>query len=90
LSKSTDKKQPKKSAPPTNHIISQSSIIQHAGPIPHPETMARYSQIIENGAERIMRMAEEEQKHRHKVEEKAIQAEIESEQQSQKLATKAQ
>lgn len=52
--------------------------------------MARYSQIIEDGAERIMRMAEEEQKHRHQIEDKVIRAEIESDQQFQRLTTRAQ
>jgi len=40
----------------------------HRGPLPHPDSLARYDAIIPNGAERIMRMAELEQQHRHKWE----------------------
>lgn len=36
----------------------------HSGPLPSPEDLAHYSQLIENGAERIMKMAEQEQQHR--------------------------
>lgn len=37
----------------------------HRGPLPHPDSLARYDAIIPDGAERIMRMAELEQQHRH-------------------------
>lgn len=33
----------------------------HSGPLPSSEDMAEYNQIIPNGADRIMRMAEKEQ-----------------------------
>lgn len=35
-----------------------------AGPLPHPELLKGYDQIIKDGAERIMRMAEKEQDNR--------------------------
>lgn len=38
----------------------------YSGPLPHPSLLAGYDQIIPNGAERIMIMAEKEQDHRHK------------------------
>ncbi|ELR72618.1 hypothetical protein C900_00997 [Fulvivirga imtechensis AK7] len=34
----------------------------HSGPIPDPETLSHYNKIIPNGAERIMAMAENQQK----------------------------
>lgn len=37
----------------------------HKGPLPDPETLRKYDDIIPNGAERIMAMAEREQKQRH-------------------------
>lgn len=38
----------------------------HSGPIPDPDTLERYNQIIPNAANRILEMAEKEQAHRHK------------------------
>jgi len=48
------------------HVIQRVSVsTHHRGPLPRPEDLAAYSSLIENGAERIMRMAEKEQDHRH-------------------------
>lgn len=41
-----------------------------SGPLPAPYELEHYNEIIQNGAERIMIMAEKEQNHRHKIEEK--------------------
>ena len=41
---------------------------RHSGPLPDPQTLKGYTEIIPNGAERIMRMAEKEQRHRHSLE----------------------
>ncbi|MBV8898761.1 MAG: DUF2335 domain-containing protein [Verrucomicrobia bacterium] len=35
----------------------------HHGPFPHPEDLTQYDHIIENGAERIMLMAERNEEH---------------------------
>lgn len=40
----------------------------HRGPLPDPNTLARYNELIPDGAERVMRMAELEQGHRHRWE----------------------
>lgn len=37
---------------------------ERAGPLPPPQMLEHFNQIIPNGAERIFRMAEEEQAHR--------------------------
>lgn len=37
----------------------------HSGPLPDAETLEHYARIIPNGAERVMAMAEKEQKFRH-------------------------
>ena len=42
----------------------------HSGPLPDAETMTQYAQIIPDGAERIMAMAEKEQAFRHKYDDK--------------------
>lgn len=39
-----------------------------SGPLPVPYELEHYNEIINNGAERIMVMAEKEQDHRHNVE----------------------
>ena len=47
--------------PQVMHIIQRRT---HQGPLPTPDDLAQYNQIIPNGAERIMAMAEKEQNHR--------------------------
>ena len=39
----------------------------HSGPLPSPETLRQYNDIVPDGAERIMAMAEKEQAHRHRM-----------------------
>jgi len=48
----------------------------HSGPIPDPETLARYNQIIPNGADRIMKMAEDQSQHRISLEAQVIPAQL--------------
>lgn len=48
----------------------------HSGPLPDPETLAQYSEIIPNGAERIMLMAEKQLDHRIKMENKVISGQL--------------
>ena len=43
-----------------------------SGPLPAPEELAAYSQIIPNGADRIMKMAEEQATHRIALEKKVV------------------
>lgn len=51
-------------------LVSRTMI--HSGPIPHPETLQQYNDIIPEGAERIMRMAENQQAHRIEMEKTVI------------------
>ncbi len=48
----------------------------HSGPLPDPETLAQYSEIIPNGAERIMLMAEKQLNHRIKMENKVVSGQL--------------
>lgn len=48
----------------------------HQGPLPAPEDLKRYDDLLAGGAERIFRMAEIEQQHRHTQESKAISSEL--------------
>lgn len=47
-------------------------ITAHRGPLPQWEDLEKYGQIIPNGADRIMSMAEKQQDHRQALETKAI------------------
>lgn len=50
-------------------VIESRSVSRHyQGPIPEPEDLARFNEIIPNGADRIMRMAEEQARHRMSLE----------------------
>lgn len=37
------------------------------GPIPHPDLLKKYDEVVLGAAERILRLAEEEQQHRHEM-----------------------
>ncbi|WP_373565396.1 DUF2335 domain-containing protein [Bradyrhizobium diazoefficiens] len=43
----------------------QTTSVQHRGPIPSPEQFGGYEQILPGSADRILKMAEKEQDHRH-------------------------
>ncbi|WP_341327251.1 DUF2335 domain-containing protein [Methylotuvimicrobium sp. KM2] len=58
----------------SNQIVSA----QWQGPLPPPSTLREFDDIIQNGAERIMRMAEIEQQHRHDSEKKLIENDVRS------------
>ena len=52
--------------------IIERKITAHHGPLPQWEDLEKYGQIIPNGADRIMSMAEKQQEHRMTLETKAI------------------
>lgn len=41
--------------------------LKYSGPLPPPDLLCQYSNAVPDGAERIMRMAEREQSHRHEI-----------------------
>jgi len=50
-----------------SHPARQTIAVSHeqwSGPLPPPEALARFNDIVPNGAERIFKMAEDEQEHR--------------------------
>lgn len=47
---------------------------QWEGPLPPPATLADFNNIVENGAERIVQMAEKEQAHRIRMDEESLDA----------------
>jgi len=48
----------------------------HQGPLPAPEDLQRYNDLLPGAAERIIKMAEAEQMHRHEQESRAMGAEV--------------
>jgi hypothetical protein len=52
-----------------SHLITQ-------GPLPNPEILDRYEQILTGAADRIMAMAEDEARHRHEMEKMVLEADI--------------
>lgn len=51
--------------------------VRHSGPLPRPDDLARYEQILPGLAERIVRLPEREQEHRHRVVERAVERDYE-------------
>jgi len=41
---------------------------QHSGPLPSPETLRAYAELIPEGGDRLMKMVESEAAHRHTIE----------------------
>lgn len=60
----------KKSQPQGHRLLLQQQV--HQGPIPDPESLARYDSIVPGAAERIISMAEKEAKHRHSIEIRSV------------------
>jgi len=56
---------------------------QWSGPLPQPEALERYNQIVPTAAERIIKMAETQHDHRVAIEQQVVDSNIDS----QKLGT---
>jgi len=60
--------QEKRSALARASFQASEMLVIHQGPLPDPETLAKYGEIIPEGADRIMRMAEGQSQHRIELE----------------------
>ena len=49
---------------------------QWTGPLPSPESLEKFNQVIPNGAERVVAMAEKEQSHRIEYEKLGLSASV--------------
>lgn len=49
------------------------------GPLPHPEILEKYEKILKGSADRIIKMAENQSKHRQVIEKKVISSDITNE-----------
>jgi uncharacterized membrane protein len=52
--------------------VVQATLQAFSGPLPPPEILKQYSEIVPNGGERIVAMAEKQQAHRIQIERKAV------------------
>ena len=52
------------------------SFQSYSGPLPAPESLEKYNSIIPNGAERIMKMAENQSGHRIKIEDTVVSGQV--------------
>lgn len=57
-----------------------------AGPIPPPSYLARYNDVVPNGADRIISMAERQSAHRESLEAKVVDANVKAQAQGQNRA----
>ena len=61
---------------PTGHVKTEATVQQttFSGPIPHPELLRGYNEIVPGAAERILAMAERDAAHQRVMEAAALQA----------------
>lgn len=69
-----------------SYSISIQHETHHSGPLPAPETLQQYNEIIPNGAERIMQMAESQSEHRKSLERKVIESQTRQSERGQIIA----
>jgi uncharacterized membrane protein len=53
-------------------IASVTQAVSFSGPLPHPSILAKYNEVIPDGAERIMAMAERQSTHRESLEAQVV------------------
>jgi uncharacterized membrane protein len=64
--------------PSTRSLSIQAEMRQWSGPLPNPEALERYNQIVPGAAERIIKMAETQHEHRLALEKEAIDSNVNS------------
>jgi uncharacterized membrane protein len=68
-------KKPQSSKPA---VVGQQVATAWQGPLPPPDALEKFNAIVENGAERVFRMAEIEQQHRIESERAALESNIQA------------
>ena len=59
--------------------LEMSRSITYSGAVPPPEMLREFDKIIPNGADRFMKMAEEQSAHRRKIEQKIVESNVKNE-----------
>ncbi len=57
-------------------VIQQQSVESFSGPLPHPDVLRKFNEVVPGSAERIIKMAEEQSAHRKELEQKVITSDI--------------
>lgn len=57
-------------------VVHQSSVQAFSGPIPHPDILRQFNEVVPGSAERIIKMAEDQSAHRKELERKVIDSDI--------------
>lgn len=57
-------------------VVQQTSVQSFLGPLPPPEILRKFDEIVPGAAERILKMAEEQSAHRKELERKVIESDI--------------
>ena len=55
----------------------------HSGPLPHPDILAKYNEVIPNGAERMMQAFEKQQEHRQGLEKDVVKGNVKAQSRGQ-------
>ncbi len=55
-----------------NMVVAEERTMQFSGPLPHPDILEKYEQLLPGVADRIVRMAESQSEHRKLIEVKVI------------------
>jgi uncharacterized membrane protein len=61
---------------PNSGFATVTQSVSFSGPLPHPSLLEKYNEVIPNGAERIMAMAERQSAHREALETKVVDSNI--------------
>lgn len=61
---------------PEQKIIKQEVSMAFSGPLPHPDILKRYDEILPGAAERIIKMAEQQAEHRRSLEQQALKSDV--------------
>jgi uncharacterized membrane protein len=70
---------PKTGTPEEGRMLAmRAEISTFSGPLPPPEILARYNDVVPNGAERILRMAEKQSAHRESLEAQVVSGNLSS------------
>lgn len=66
-----DKAKPQEIGQPSSRTVVQALRIELSGPLPPPQLLRQYDEVLPDGAERVVRVAEEQFRHRRRMEARA-------------------
>lgn len=76
LSLSMSKNKNKKLVSVQNEKLSIHQVESFSGPLPHPNILQRFNEVVPGAAERIIKMVEDQSRHRQELEKKVVESDI--------------